>query len=669
MGLGELADAIGPERVVGVPVGEVSGLAYDSRQVGSGDALLRGPGRSRRRARLHRRCRRARCRGGRRRARDPRPRRARSCWCLAPATRWPMPPMPGTAVRRSSLEVIGVTGTDGKTTTCYLAVAALQAGGKRPGMIGTVAVRVGDEVRPNEDRNTTPESLELQELLAEMVEAGNDSVVMEATSHGLAQSRVRNCRFRVAHRDQRDQRAPRVPRHRWRRTGRPRRCWSRRRRSPSSTPMTPPSATSATAPATGWSPTGPMPRAHDPRHRDRGPRPTARPSPPPRPPGAARSTCSCPVPSTCTTRWRRWPWPRSRGSIPPRPPRAMGAVSGVPGRMERIDAGQPFGVVVDYAHTADSLAKMLRTLRPLTTGRLIVVFGSAGERDRVKRPAMGKVAAELADLAVVTDEDPRLEDGHAINEAIAEGARAAGARDGEQPVGHRRSAGCDRPRHRPGQGGRHDPAGRQGARGQHVLRQREALVGRARGRSPGARRGRVQAPMADLTAFYVTDRDAWNAFVEHAPHRSFPQLWEWGELREPAGWRADPLRGGGARGRAAGRRPGADPPGPAARLAPRLRAARPHRPVRRARDAPLHARGPAPPAASWRGSPPSRSTPRLTPDDPLGAALLAAPLARRRPRSSRHAPGSSTWHPTRTPSSPRCARSTGSTSTRPSATG
>ena len=74
---------------------------------------------------------------------------------------------------------------------------------------------------------------------------------------------------------------------------------------------------------------------------------------------------------------------------------------------------------------------MLHTLRPLTNGRLIVVFGSAGERDRVKRPAMGHVAAELADLAIVADEDPRLEDGHAINQAIADGARAAGARDGE----------------------------------------------------------------------------------------------------------------------------------------------------------------------------------------------------------------------------------------------
>jgi UDP-N-acetylmuramoyl-L-alanyl-D-glutamate--2,6-diaminopimelate ligase len=99
--------------------------------------------------------------------------------------------------------------------------------------------------------------------------------------------------------------------------------------------------------------------------------------------------------------------------------------------METVDLGQPFGVVVDYAHTADSLGKVLGVLRPLTRGRLIAVFGSAGERDPTKRPAMGRVAAELADVAVITDEDPRLEDPRAINEAIADGARAAGARDGE----------------------------------------------------------------------------------------------------------------------------------------------------------------------------------------------------------------------------------------------
>ncbi|HEX2194562.1 MAG TPA: cyanophycin synthetase, partial [Candidatus Limnocylindria bacterium] len=107
------------------------------------------------------------------------------------------------------------------------------------------------------------------------------------------------------------------------------------------------------------------------------------------------------------------------------------ASRGVPGRMEIVDLGQPFSVVVDYAHTADSLEKVLRVLRPLATGRLIVVFGSAGERDPSKRAPMGRVAAQLAEVVVVTDEDPRLEDPRVINEQVADGARAAGARDGE----------------------------------------------------------------------------------------------------------------------------------------------------------------------------------------------------------------------------------------------
>jgi len=110
---------------------------------------------------------------------------------------------------------------------------------------------------------------------------------------------------------------------------------------------------------------------------------------------------------------------------------ALDGVTGVPGRMERVEVGQPFGVVVDYAHTADSLAKVLRTLRPLTAGRVIVVFGSAGDRDRSKRPAMGRVAADLADLVVVADEDPRHELPWQVNEEIAVGARAAGGVDRE----------------------------------------------------------------------------------------------------------------------------------------------------------------------------------------------------------------------------------------------
>jgi UDP-N-acetylmuramoyl-L-alanyl-D-glutamate--2,6-diaminopimelate ligase len=110
---------------------------------------------------------------------------------------------------------------------------------------------------------------------------------------------------------------------------------------------------------------------------------------------------------------------------------ALPDTAGVAGRMERVDAGQPFTLIVDYAHTADSLEQMLATLRPLARGRLIVVFGSAGERDPTKRGPMGRVAATHADLVVVTDEDPRLEDPRAINEAIAAGSREAGAVDGE----------------------------------------------------------------------------------------------------------------------------------------------------------------------------------------------------------------------------------------------
>jgi UDP-N-acetylmuramoyl-L-alanyl-D-glutamate--2,6-diaminopimelate ligase len=111
---------------------------------------------------------------------------------------------------------------------------------------------------------------------------------------------------------------------------------------------------------------------------------------------------------------------------------ALAHAPSVPGRMERVDAGQPFTVVVDYAHTADSLDKVLGVLRQLTAGRLIAVFGSAGDRDVVKRPLMGAVAARRADFAVITDEDPREEDAAKVLREIAAGAEAAGARAGEQ---------------------------------------------------------------------------------------------------------------------------------------------------------------------------------------------------------------------------------------------
>src|SRR5690606_20660370 len=103
----------------------------------------------------------------------------------------------------------------------------------------------------------------------------------------------------------------------------------------------------------------------------------------------------------------------------------------IPGRMQAINRGQPFGVVVDYAHTPDSLAKVLTLLRTLHPGgRMLTVFGSAGERDIEKRALMGEVATRLADFSVFTSEDPRNEDADAIIHAIAGGAVAAGGRAG-----------------------------------------------------------------------------------------------------------------------------------------------------------------------------------------------------------------------------------------------
>jgi UDP-N-acetylmuramoyl-L-alanyl-D-glutamate--2,6-diaminopimelate ligase len=427
VGLGELADVIGPERVVGVPVGEISSIAYDSRQVSAGTLFFAVPGVH---VDGHDFIADAVARGAAAVVAERETAGLAVPQLLVGRTRDALADAADAWYGRPSerLEVIGVTGTDGKTTTCYLAVAALQSGGRRPGMIGTVALRVGEEVRSNDDRNTTPEAPELQALLAEMVEAGNDSVVMEATSHGLAQSRVRNCRFRVAivtnvtsehlefHGTVEAYRAAKAM----------------------LVEEAPTAILNADDPAFGYFRDRARDRVVayglDDRAHIRATEIEAR---------ADGTTFTAITPAWSGQVHLQLPGAFNvhnalaalalaevEGIDLGSAAEALGAVSGVPGRMERIDAGQPFGVVVDYAHTADSLAKMLRTLRPLTEGRVIVVFGSAGERDRVKRPAMGKVAAELADLAVVTDEDPRLEDGHAINEAIAEGARSAGARDG-----------------------------------------------------------------------------------------------------------------------------------------------------------------------------------------------------------------------------------------------
>ena len=427
-GLGTLTDVIGPERVVGIPVGEVTALAYDSRAVTPGTLFFAVPG-------VHV--------DGHDYVAQAVERGAAAVVVEREVSGTPVPQLIVDRTRRAladaadawygrpseRLQVIGITGTDGKTTSSFLAVDLLRAGGHRPGMVGTVATDVGDERRPNEDRNTTPESLELQGLLAEMVAAGNDSVVMEATSHGLVLERTRNCRFDVglvttvssehlefhgsleayhAAKAQLVEEAPLAilnadePTFEYFRERARDRVLTYALETDADLRATDlvsdPNGTWFSLAAPDWQGTVhlPMPGRYNVHN--------------------ALAALSIAV---------------AEGVDLAVATDALARTAGVPGRMERIHLGQPFGVVVDYAHTADSLAKVLRTLRPVTRGRLIVVFGSAGERDPTKRPAMGGAAAELADLVIVTDEDPRLEDPGAINRAIADGARDAGARDGE----------------------------------------------------------------------------------------------------------------------------------------------------------------------------------------------------------------------------------------------
>ncbi len=429
MGLGALTDVIGPERVVGIPVGEVTALAYDSRRVTPGALFFAVPGVH---VDGHDFVAEAIANGAvgivvERELAD-----ASVPQLVVDNTRHALADAADHWFGRPSeqLTVVGVTGTDGKSTVTALAAEMLWGCRWHPGQIGTVQIGIGDDIRPNDDRNTTPEALELQELLSQMVAAGNDSVVMEATSHGLALGRTRNCRFDVGvvttvtsehlefHGTVENYRAAKArlveeapiavlnaddPSYAYFRERARERVVTYGIDADADL-----RAGDLEADASGTSFHLESPRWH-------GPVRLAIPG---------RFNVSNALAALAVI--------DALGLDVHHASLALADTAGVSGRVERIDAGQPFTVIVDYAHTADSLEKMLATLRPLTRGRLIAVFGSAGERDPTKRAPMGRVAAESAELVVVTDEDPRLEDPRAINEQIASGARSAGAVDGER---------------------------------------------------------------------------------------------------------------------------------------------------------------------------------------------------------------------------------------------
>jgi UDP-N-acetylmuramoyl-L-alanyl-D-glutamate--2,6-diaminopimelate ligase len=345
--------------------------------------------------------------------------------------------------------VIGVTGTDGKTTTTNLIAAILDASGHRTGLTSTVDFKIGERHITNATRFTNLEAPELQALLAEMVRGGTEYAVVESTSSGLELERLAGIDYDVAV-------VTNITSEHLEVHGSKERYWRAKamlferidpqRRKHPGPGFAVPRACVLNADDASFAYLSGFCRAPIIRYGIGNPgadvnarqldlRPTGSRFMVQLPDGT-----EVPVETPLVGRFNvsnclaaiaaAW----SQAAPPEAIARALAAFAGVPGRMERIDAGQDFAVIVDYAHTAESLHQVLTVLRPLTRGRLIAVFGSAGDRDRTKRPEMGAVAAEYADWFVITDEDPRTEDAAAILREIAAGAEMAGAVEGRDFV-------------------------------------------------------------------------------------------------------------------------------------------------------------------------------------------------------------------------------------------
>ena len=322
-----------------------------------------------------------------------------------------------------ALTLVGVTGTNGKTTTAGLIDAALRASGQKTGLLGTVEYRIAD--RPRAAARTTPESSDLQALFREMADGGCRYSVLEVSSHSLTLKRVHGCRFQVAvftnlTRDHLDFHGDMD-------------AYFAAKRVLFDTLLR----------EDGHA----VVNVDD----DRGPEIVQ----------AARGriwTYSLSRPADLTaedlvlslggTRFRlRSPagafelWTPLLGrfnvqnilaafgaalalGVPAEAAlRGVSSFTGVAGRVERVDAGQDFTVIIDYAHTDDALKNLLETLRELQPRRVVTVFGCGGDRDRTKRPLMGAVASRLSDVVVLTSDNPRSEPPEAIIEEIRRGIK------------------------------------------------------------------------------------------------------------------------------------------------------------------------------------------------------------------------------------------------------
>jgi UDP-N-acetylmuramoyl-L-alanyl-D-glutamate--2,6-diaminopimelate ligase len=323
----------------------------------------------------------------------------------------------------AELQITGVTGTNGKTTCATLLDGVLRAAGRRTGLIGTVTTQICGEVEPGV--RTTPEATDLQRLFRRMCDRGVTAVSMEVSSHGLALGRVNGTHFAVAvftnlthdHLDfhgtmeayyeaKAQLFTPNFSAVGVVNVDDP---WGSRLAGDATIPVTSVSLRAdagADVAATRIAP-GPRGSVVDVAVGGREHRLSIG------LPGrfnvcnallvlAATRVLGLPLDAVASTLSQPW---------------------AVPGRMERIDEGQPFTVLVDYAHTPDSLTRVLEATRELVPGRVIVTVGCGGERDQQKRPAMGAAAVAGADRVVFTDDNPRGEDPQAILAAVVEGAR------------------------------------------------------------------------------------------------------------------------------------------------------------------------------------------------------------------------------------------------------
>jgi UDP-N-acetylmuramoyl-L-alanyl-D-glutamate--2,6-diaminopimelate ligase len=334
------------------------------------------------------------------------------------------------------LRVLGVTGTSGKTTVAHLVEAGLAAADRTTGLIGTVRTRIGPQSLPSVF--TTPEAPELQALFAVMVEAGVTDVAMEVSSHALALGRVVGTRFAVGaftnlsqdhldfHADMDDYFAAKASLFVRGRADRAVVCvddeWGGRLAD-----RTPGAATvSTTGVWADWGARDVVAEADGTQAftavTPHGPVPVRLQLP------GAFNVANALVALAAL----------DAVGVPP----AVGAEGiarvAVPGRMQRVEAGQPFLAVVDYAHKPAAVAALLDTLRAQVSGRVLVVLGAGGDRDRAKRPLMGAAAAARADLLIVTDDNPRGEDPAEIRAAVLAGAH--GGRAEVREIGDRAAA-------------------------------------------------------------------------------------------------------------------------------------------------------------------------------------------------------------------------------------